>query len=128
MSLGYEPYDARLWRPGQSLAGAVTSQSRCAQPPQALCVSPVSGCPAASGLQKWFTDLAAARVADSPTAIRALGGMILRDARRMTSWQSLLYCAAADVTLDRIENLVALTGTEPLTVDFKGRREDCDDR
>jgi hypothetical protein len=37
----------------------------------------------------------------------------------MTSWQSLLYCAAADVTLDRIENLVALTGTEPLTVDFK---------
>jgi hypothetical protein len=37
----------------------------------------------------------------------------------MTSWLSLLYCAAADVTLDRIENLVALTGTEPLTVDFK---------
>ena len=37
----------------------------------------------------------------------------------MTSWQSLLYCAAADVTLDRIKNLMALTGTEPLTVDFK---------
>ncbi|HEY6315853.1 MAG TPA: RNA-binding domain-containing protein [Streptosporangiaceae bacterium] len=37
----------------------------------------------------------------------------------MTTWQSLLYCAAADVTLDRIKNLVALTGTEPVTVDFK---------
>ena len=45
--------------------------------------------------------------------------MIMRDARRLTLWQSLLYCAAADVTLDRIKNLVALTGTEPLTVDFK---------
>ena len=43
----------------------------------------------------------------------------MRDARRMTSWHSLLYCAAADVTLDRINNLVALTGTESLTVDFK---------
>ena len=37
----------------------------------------------------------------------------------MTTWQSLLYCAAADVTLERIRNLVAVTGTEPLTVDFK---------
>jgi hypothetical protein len=37
----------------------------------------------------------------------------------MTTRQSLLYCAAADVTLDRIKNLVAVTGTEPLTVDFK---------
>jgi hypothetical protein len=37
----------------------------------------------------------------------------------MTTWQSLLYCAAAEVTLDRIKNLVAVTGTEPLTVDFK---------
>jgi hypothetical protein len=27
-SLGYEPYDARLWRPGQSLAGVVTSADR----------------------------------------------------------------------------------------------------
>jgi hypothetical protein len=45
--------------------------------------------------------------------------MIVRDHRRMTTWQSLLYCAAADVTLDRIKDLVAVTGTEPLTVDFK---------
>jgi hypothetical protein len=37
----------------------------------------------------------------------------------MTTWQSLLYCAAADVTLERIKNLIAVTGTEPLTVDFK---------
>jgi schlafen family protein len=37
----------------------------------------------------------------------------------MTTWQSLLYCAAADVTLERIKNLVAVTGTEPLTVEFK---------
>jgi hypothetical protein len=37
----------------------------------------------------------------------------------MTTWQSLLYCAAADVTLERVRNLVAVTGTEPLTVDFK---------
>jgi hypothetical protein len=43
----------------------------------------------------------------------------MRDAWRMTTWQSLLYCAAADVTLERIRNLVAVTGTEPLTVDFK---------
>jgi Putative DNA-binding domain len=39
--------------------------------------------------------------------------------RHMTTWQSLLYCPAADVTLDRIRNLIAVTGTEPLTVDFK---------
>jgi predicted HTH transcriptional regulator len=37
----------------------------------------------------------------------------------MTTWQSLLYCAAADATFDRIKNLVAVTGTESLTVDFK---------
>ena len=37
----------------------------------------------------------------------------------MTTWQSLLYCAATDVTLERIRNLVAVTGTEPLTVEFK---------
>ena len=37
----------------------------------------------------------------------------------MTTWQSLLYCAAADVTLERVRNLVAVTGTEPLTVEFK---------
>jgi Schlafen, AlbA_2 len=37
----------------------------------------------------------------------------------MTTWQSLLYCSAADVTLDRIRNLAAVTGTEPLTVEFK---------
>jgi hypothetical protein len=43
----------------------------------------------------------------------------MRDAWRMATWQSLLYCAAADITLERITNLVAVTGTEPLTVDFK---------
>jgi hypothetical protein len=37
----------------------------------------------------------------------------------MTAWQSLLYCAAADVALERIRNLMAVMGTEPLTVDFK---------
>jgi hypothetical protein len=37
----------------------------------------------------------------------------------MTSWHSLLACAQADVTIDRITSLVASTGTEPLTVDFK---------
>jgi len=37
----------------------------------------------------------------------------------MTTWQSLLYCAAADVTLERIRNLVGVTGTESLTVEFK---------
>ena len=41
----------------------------------------------------------------------------------MTTWQSLLYCAAADVTLERIRNLVAVTGTEPLTVEFKEGRQ-----
>jgi hypothetical protein len=46
-------------------------------------------------------------------------GMSMRDAWRMTTWQSLLYCAAADVTLERVRNLVAVTGTEPLTVEFK---------
>ena len=45
--------------------------------------------------------------------------MAMRHAWRMTTWQSLLYCAAADVTLERVRNLVAVTGTEPLTVDFK---------
>ena len=37
----------------------------------------------------------------------------------MTSWHSLLACAQADVTIERISSLVATTGTEPLTVDFK---------
>jgi Putative DNA-binding domain len=37
----------------------------------------------------------------------------------MTSWHSLLACAQADVTIERIESLAAITGTEPLTVDFK---------
>jgi hypothetical protein len=37
----------------------------------------------------------------------------------MTTWQSLLYCARADVTIERIADLVAVTGTEPMTVDFK---------
>lgn len=37
----------------------------------------------------------------------------------MTSWRSLLACAQADVTIERITSLVASTGTEPLTVDFK---------
>jgi hypothetical protein len=37
----------------------------------------------------------------------------------MTSWHSLLACAQADVTIERITALAAATGTEPLTVDFK---------
>jgi hypothetical protein len=37
----------------------------------------------------------------------------------VSSWHSLLACAQADVTLERITSLVATTGTEPLTVDFK---------
>jgi hypothetical protein len=37
----------------------------------------------------------------------------------VTSWHSLLACAQADVTMERITSLVASTGTEPLTVDFK---------
>jgi hypothetical protein len=37
----------------------------------------------------------------------------------MTTWQSLLNCAAADVTLDRIRALIGVTGTESLTVEFK---------
>src|ERR1035437_6012422 len=37
----------------------------------------------------------------------------------MTTWQSLLYCATADVTIERIRGLIAVTGTESLTVDFK---------
>jgi hypothetical protein len=37
----------------------------------------------------------------------------------MASWQSLLYCTQADVTLDRIRSLIAVTGTEPVEVDFK---------
>jgi hypothetical protein len=36
----------------------------------------------------------------------------------MTTWQSLLYCAA-EVTLKRMGNQMAVTGTESLTVDFK---------
>jgi uncharacterized protein YigA (DUF484 family) len=37
----------------------------------------------------------------------------------VSSWHSLLACAQADVTLERITSLGATTGTEPLTVDFK---------
>jgi len=37
----------------------------------------------------------------------------------MTSWHSLLACAQADVTIERIASLAATTGTEPLTMDFK---------
>jgi hypothetical protein len=37
----------------------------------------------------------------------------------MTSWHSLLACARADVTIERIAQLAATTGTEPLTVDFE---------
>ncbi|MCW2932152.1 MAG: hypothetical protein JWM19_3114 [Actinomycetia bacterium] len=37
----------------------------------------------------------------------------------MTSWHSLLACAQADVTIERIASLATTTGTEPLTVDFK---------
>ena len=37
----------------------------------------------------------------------------------MASWQPLLACAQADVTIERISSLAAITGTEPLTVDFK---------
>jgi len=37
----------------------------------------------------------------------------------VTSWHSLLACAQADVTMDRITSLAETTGTEPLTVDFK---------
>jgi hypothetical protein len=49
--LGYEPYDARLWRLGQALADAVTSAdgrntSRSLRP-----VSALSACSAASSLQ-----------------------------------------------------------------------------
>jgi Schlafen, AlbA_2 len=49
-----------------------------------------------------------------PCELLMIGGV-----GRMTSWQSLLYCAAADVTLGRIRNLVAVTGTESLTIEFK---------
>ena len=37
----------------------------------------------------------------------------------VTNWQSLLYCARAEVTVERIRSLAAEIGTEPLTVDFK---------
>jgi hypothetical protein len=37
----------------------------------------------------------------------------------MTTPQSLLYCDAAEVILERVKNLVAVTGTKPLTVEFK---------
>ena len=47
----------------------------------------------------------------------------------MTSWHSMLACAQADVTIERIISLAATTGTEPLTVDFKekatSRLADC---
>jgi hypothetical protein len=41
----------------------------------------------------------------------------------MTTWYSLLACAQADVTIERIASLVASTGTEPLTVDFKEKAD-----
>jgi len=41
----------------------------------------------------------------------------------MTSWHSLLACAQADVTIERITSLAATTGTEPLTVDFKEKAD-----
>jgi hypothetical protein len=41
----------------------------------------------------------------------------------MTSWHSLLACAQADVTIERIASLVASTGTETLTVDFKEKAD-----
>ena len=47
------------------------------------------------------------------------GEVIVNGVSQMTTWQSLLHCSAADVTLDRIKNLVAVTGTESLTVEFK---------
>src|ERR1022692_1017924 len=50
---------------------------------------------------------------------RAARRVVASDARRMTSWQSLLDCAQSDVTLDRIKNLIATTGTEPPTADFQ---------
>ncbi len=37
----------------------------------------------------------------------------------MTTWLSLLNCAASDLTLGRIRTLVDSTGTESLTVEFK---------
>jgi Schlafen, AlbA_2 len=41
----------------------------------------------------------------------------------VTSWHSLLACAQADVTIERIASLAATTGTEPLTVDFKEKAD-----
>lgn len=41
----------------------------------------------------------------------------------MTSWHSLLACAQADVTIERLASLAATTGTEPLTVDFKEKAD-----
>jgi len=63
------------------------------------------------------------RAADSYTNFAALP-LALRPVRsggpaKVTSWHSLLACAQADVTLDRITSLTESTGTEPLTVDFK---------
>src|SRR6516162_1838523 len=46
-----EPYDARLWRPVQSLAGVVTSADRTDPSRFVGSVPPVSSCLAASGLQ-----------------------------------------------------------------------------
>lgn len=57
--------------------------------------------------------------AGGPAQTYARADRRMRHAWPMTTWQSLLYCAAADVTLDRVRNLAAVTGTEPLTVDFK---------
>lgn len=45
--------------------------------------------------------------------------VVIANAGLVTNWQSLLHCAHADLTLERIQNLVAVTETEPVTVDFK---------
>lgn len=63
------------------------------------------------------------RTADSYTEFAALP-LALWPVRsegpaKVTSWHSLLACAQADVTIERITSLSASTGTEPLTVDFK---------
>ena len=50
-SLGYEPYDVRLPCPGQSPAAALASADLGMKSSQAICVSLVSACPAASRAQ-----------------------------------------------------------------------------
>jgi len=54
-------------------------------------------------------------------------GMAVRDALRMTAWQSLLYCAAADVTLEAEEcdpishDEADLKSMGAISVDLSGR-------